>query len=118
MALQLVLSGDESREPSGYDSAILPLPASVYLPGPVRVLNVRRLRDILREATAESCRAANERLHHGVWVITSDPAEVKTRGLMHDCAECLAGVDASLAWLREHPGGEVAVGQLWWAAPD
>jgi hypothetical protein len=118
MPLQMVLNGDDSCEPTGYDSAIVPLPASAYVPGPVRVVNVLALRRILREATAESCRAVGERLHHGVWVITSDPAEVKTRGLMHDCAECLAGVDATLAWLREHPGGEVAVGQLWWAAPD
>jgi hypothetical protein len=63
--------------------------------------------------------AANigERLHHADWTVTGDPGQVRTLGLMHDCASCRAGVDQALAFLRENPGGEVAVGQLWWAKP-
>jgi hypothetical protein len=118
MALQLTLTGDDSHEPTGYDSAIVTLPASAYVSGPVRTLNIPALRAILREATAVSCREVNERLHHGVWTITSDPVKVTTLGLMHDCATCLAAVEATIVWLRAHPGGEVAVGQLWWADPD
>jgi hypothetical protein len=58
-----------------------------------------------------------ERLHHAEWTITSDPEQVSTLGLMHDCPACRAGVDQALAFLRDNPGGEVAVGQLWWAQP-
>jgi hypothetical protein len=33
---------------------------------------------------------------------------------MHDCASCRAGVDQALAFLRDNPDSEVAVGQMWW----
>jgi hypothetical protein len=56
-----------------------------------------------------------EVLHHAEWTITSDPEQVRTLGLMHDCATCRAGTDQALAFLRDTPDGEVAVGQLWWA---
>jgi hypothetical protein len=124
MTLQVTLMGDGERAPDGYDSAIVTIPDSVYVrpamgtTGPARTLNLAALRVILQEATDVSARSVGERLHHGVWTITSDPEQVTTLGLMHDCATCLAAVDQTLVYLRAHPGKEVAVGQLWWAAPD
>lgn len=104
-------------EPSGYDSAIIKVPAAWYvtLCGE-RVLSARAGRE-LRAGSERIAAGMGEKLHHAEWTITSDPAEVRTLGLMHDCATCRAGVDQATAFLRENPDGEVAVGQLWWTQP-
>jgi hypothetical protein len=105
-------------EPTGFDSAITSVPGRWYI-------TVNRQQAFLAQLAGRDLRAISERLaanisetlHHAVWTITGDPAEVTTLGLMHDCAPCRAGVDQALAFLRDNPGGELAVGQLWWAKP-
>lgn len=104
-------------DPAGFDSAITSVPGRWYV-----TLNGKRAflanlagRD-LRTISERLAADINEVLHSATWTITSDPAEVTTLGLWHDCATCRAGVDQALAMLREHPDREVAVGQLWWAA--
>jgi hypothetical protein len=92
------------------------VPDSMYVTmGSIRMLNIIAVRIDLDEATRRACEAVSEKLHHAVWTFTSEPAEVQTLGLMHYCPTCVAGVDQALAHLRDHPGSEVAVGQLWWA---
>ena len=68
----------------------------------------------LSQRSAATAAGMGEELHHAEWTVTSDPGEVRTLGLMHDCAACRAGVDQAVAYLRDNPGGQVAVGQLWW----
>ena len=104
-------------KPGGFDSAIIKVPERWYLTvGGERALVAQLAGRDLR-AVSEKCAAGiGEILHHAEWTITDDPAQVRTLGLMHDCASCRAGVDQAVAMLRDHPGSEVAVGQLWWAA--
>lgn len=103
-------------EPAGFDSAIILVPARWYLiAGGERALVAQLAGRDLRQVSERLAASLGERLHHAEWTITTDPGEVTTLGLIHDCAACRAGVDQALAFLREHPGGEVAVGQLWWA---
>ena len=103
-------------EPSGFDSAIVTVPARWYVTaGGERAFAAQLAGRALRQVSELLAGNIGERLHHAEWTITSDPAEVTALGLVHDCAACRAGVDQALAFLREHPAGEVAVGQLWWA---
>jgi hypothetical protein len=104
-------------KPAGFDAAIIKVPADRWyaMVEGKRALVVRLIGGDLRKISAAFAAGMGERLHHAEWTITSDPAEVTTLGLMHDCAACRAGVDQALAFLRDDPGGEVAVGQLWWA---
>lgn len=103
-------------KPTGFDSAITLVPARWYVTvnGERAFLAQLAGRD-LRQVSERLAANIGERLHHAEWTVTGDPGEVKTLGLMHDCAPCRAGVDQALTFLRENPGGEVAVGQLWWA---
>lgn len=117
MSLKVTIMGDTAAPPDGFDSAILLVPDAAYVTaGAVRTLHALVLRGALSRATAQSCAAVGERLHHAEWTVTSAPGEVRTLGLMHDCPTCRAAVDQALAHLREHPEAEIAVGQLWWAA--
>jgi hypothetical protein len=107
---------DEAGDPAGYDSSIIRVPEAWYADlGQGRALVVQLAGRQLRQISEQQATDLGEILHHADWTITSDPAEVKTLGLMHDCPACRAGVDQALAYLRENPDGEVAVGQLWWA---
>ena len=115
-SLKLNIRTTATGEPAGFDSAITSVPGRWYV-----TLNGKRAflaqlagRD-LRRISEKLAADINEKLHSAEWTITSDPAEVRTLGLMHDCAACRAGVDQALTLLREHPDREVAVGQLWWA---
>jgi hypothetical protein len=115
-SVQLNVIGDSRGEPTGYDAAIAKVPDGVYVTiDGQRVLNAKVAARALREIAELSAARLGERLHHAEWTLTSDPEQVRTLGLMHDCATCRAGVDQATAYLRETPGGEVAVGQLWWA---
>ncbi len=69
---------------------------------------------MLRHLSEQGAAAVGEALHHGEWVITDDPDEVRTRGLAHDCPDCRDGVDRALAYLRDNPGKELMVGTLHW----
>lgn len=103
-------------EQAGFDSAIIKVPSGWYATvAGQRALIVQLVGRELRSGSERIAAGMGERLHHAEWTFTSDPAEVRTLGLMHDCATCRAGVDKALAFLRDTPDGEVAVGQLWWA---
>jgi len=106
----------EPGEPTGFDSAIVQAVPRWFarLNGERVFLALTAGRD-LRRVSERLAADIGERLHHAEWTVTSDPGQVRTLGLMHDCASCRAGVDQALALLREHPGAELAVGQLWWA---
>jgi hypothetical protein len=115
-SLKLSVTGSAEGEPAGYDSTIIKVPAHWYATiGGERVFLATPVGRELRKGSAGIAAGMGERLHHVEWTITGDPDEVSTLGLMHDCPTCRAGVDQALAFLRENPGGEVAVGQLWWA---
>ena len=118
--LKLRIPGDPGRadgEPTGFDSAITTVPGRWYVTinGEQAFVAQLAIRD-LRVTSDALAAGLGERLHHAVWTITGDPAQVRTLGLMHDCGSCRAGVDQALAFLRDNPDGELAVGQLWWAA--
>ena len=115
-SLKLSITTRAQGEPSGFDSAIVRA-----VPGWYAVVDGERAflahlagRD-LREVSEHLAAGLGEKLHHAEWTVTGDPAEVKTLGLMHDCAACRAGVDQALTLLRNDPDAELAVGQLWWA---
>lgn len=117
MPVKLSVMADTTGEPSGSDSVIMYVPGRWYVTvNGKRALLARTASRDMREVSERSAANLGERLHHAEWAITSDPEEVTTLGLMHDCPVCRAGVDQALAFLRDNPGGEVAVGQLWWAA--
>jgi hypothetical protein len=118
-ALKLNIMGSAVGEPAGFDAAITLVPARWYVTVDgerafVAQLAGRDLR-VMSEAFSAS---VGERLHHAEWTITDDPDEVRTLGLMHDCPTCRFGVNQALAFLRDNPDGEVAVGQLWWARQE
>lgn len=115
--LKLNIIADDSGDTSGYDSVIARVDDTWYVTiGGERALNIPAVGRFLRGISEASAAGAGERLHHAEWVLTSDPEQVRTLGLMHDCPECRAGVDQAVAYLRDTPGGEIAVGQLYWAA--
>jgi hypothetical protein len=117
-SLKLQVMGSAGGEPAGYDSTIIKVPGRWYADvDGGRAFVVQLAGRDLREGSESIAAGMGERLHHAEWTITSDPDEVRTLGLMHDCPTCRAGVDQALTFLRENLDGEVAVGQLWWAGP-
>jgi hypothetical protein len=115
--LKLHILAHDEGEPTGYDSSILTVPDALYVTiNGERVFLAREAAAFLRKLSERQAADLEERLHHAEWTITSDPEQVRTLGLMHDCAGCRLGVRKALAYLQENPDGEVAVGQLWWAA--
>lgn len=104
---------------TGVDSAIIVVPRSRWYlavagePG----LVVQVAEAELRQLSHQFADQIGENLHHASWTLTSDPEQVTTLGLVHDCASCRAGVDQALAILRDRPDTELAVGQLWWNTP-
>ena len=110
-------------QPEAADTAIVRADPAWYVglgsawPGQERALLVDEVGKLLR-AVSEHCAAdLGRRLHHAVWTITGDPAEVSRLGL-HDpaCEQCREGTLAALDYLAGGPGREVAVGQMWWIA--
>ena len=115
--LKLSIVTEATGEPAGYDSSIISVPPGWYATvGGDRAFLAQSAGKLLRRLSEQQAADLGERLHHAVWTITSDPADVRTLGLMHDCPACRAGVDQALAHMAAHPDSEVAVGQLWWAA--
>ena len=115
-SLKIAVMTDAEGEPSGFDSTIIKVPERWHVTVNGKPVFLAQLAGReLRTGSEGIAAGMGEKLHHAEWTITSDPAEVRTLGLMHDCATCRAGVDQALAFLRDNPGGELAVGQLWWA---
>jgi hypothetical protein len=115
--LTLSIATNVRGEAAGYDSSIVRVPAAWYIGVEgKKALRVRAVGRVLREVSETQAAALGEVLHHADWTITADPDQVRTLGLAHGCPACHAGVDQALTYLRENPEGEVAVGQLWWAA--
>ena len=115
--LKLSVRTEAEGDPAGFDSAITSVPKRWYVTvDGKRAFLAQLAGGDLRGISERLAADIGEKLHHAEWVITGDPAEVRTLGLMHNCASCRAGVDQGLTFLREHPDGELAVGQLWWAA--
>jgi hypothetical protein len=116
--IKLRVVGRADGKPAGFDSAIVGVPGHWYLTVDGERVFLAQLAGQDLRAVAEAAAAdVGETLHHADWVITGDPWQVTTLGLMHDCAECRAGVARAVAYLRGNPGSEVAVGQLRWARP-
>lgn len=103
--------------PSGYDSAVISVPARWYLaPGAEQVFLAQVAGRDLRKISERLAASVGERLHHAEWTVTGDPELVKALAVMHHgCVTCESGKDQALAYLRGNPGSEVAAGQLWWA---
>jgi hypothetical protein len=117
-AFKLNIMTRAEGEPAGFDSAITLVPARWYADvAGERAFVVQLAGRDLRGMSEGIAAGMGERLHHAEWTITDDPDEVRTLGLMHDCVTCRFGVNQALAFLRDNPDGEVAVGQLWWARP-
>lgn len=115
--LKLNIRTRETGEPAGGDTSIISVPDDWYaVVGGNRALLARQVGRFLRELSERQAADLGERLHHAEWTITSDPALVRKLGMGHDCPSCRASMDQTLAHLRDNPGAEVAVGQLWWAA--
>src|SRR4051794_29273800 len=86
------------RPVSGFDSVIVKAPGWMYIElGSRRALNGSQLAKYLRDISEQQAKAIGEELHHANWVVTSDPNTVRTKGMLHDCAACRAGVDQALA---------------------
>jgi len=110
--------GDEAE---AADSAIVGVDPAWYVglggcwPGQERALRVQEVGPLLRMVSEYCARDLRRRLHHAVWTITGDPAEVSRIGL-HDieCEDCREGTLAALDYLAGGPDREVAVGQMWW----
>ncbi|HEX3388834.1 MAG TPA: hypothetical protein VHT94_07335 [Streptosporangiaceae bacterium] len=107
----------EGAEPSGFDTAIALVPERWYVTvNGKRALLAQLAGRELRDLSEDQAASIGEVLHHADWILAGNPDDVRRFGMMHDCATCRAGVDQALAYLSEHPGAEVAVGQLYWAA--
>lgn len=106
------VDGMSDHEISGFDTTILVMPKQFYVAGALAVIQFGRF---LRELANQQAADLGERLHHADFVITTDPAVVQSRGSMHDCDECRAGVQQALRILRENPKEELIIGQLYWA---
>jgi len=104
-------------EISGWDTTMLPVPEEFFVQvddGPP-ALAAKQLGVFLRRLAESQAADLGERLHHAEFTLTRDRETVKRLGLMHDCMECLAGVERALVFLDANPGKDMVVGQLWWA---
>jgi hypothetical protein len=46
------------------------------------------------------------------WTVTSDWRDVEQVQPTHDCPTCRAGQDQAIAYLKEHPEGRLALGNM------
>jgi hypothetical protein len=118
----ITIPGDQTKYgTAGFDSIIVPVPEGWYADvatadGTRRALVPQVAGWDMLKLSRDGAAGVDEILHHADWVITADPDQVETLGMTHGCPDCREGTDRALAWLREHPGGEVAIGTLYWAA--
>jgi hypothetical protein len=116
--LKINIMGQAGRKPAGSDACIIQVPDRWYvLVDGQPVLAARRAGAELRALSEQQAAQLGEILHHAEWTLTTDPAQVRTIGLAHDCRRCRDGVARALAALAAAPATELAVGQLWWAQP-
>lgn len=115
----LTVAGLTDHEIGGTDTTILALPEGFYveLEKHGRALLVQPLSRFLSSLANKQAADLGERLHHAEFVLTNDPSVIESRGSVHDCEECRAGVKRALRFLKEHPEHEMIVGQLFWAVP-
>lgn len=118
-----IITERAEREIAGTDTTILLVPPAAYVDVPgeehtgEKAIHAGLLDLILRRLAEQQAADVGEELHHAEFTITRNPATLQSRGLIHDCDECRAGVQAGLRQLREHPDNDIIVGQLFWAAP-
>lgn len=104
--------GREAWSLDGGDTVICSYPQSRNGPATPEQLEAWAVR--FGEASAV---ALGTHLHHGDFVITSDPDTVKTFGIMpiHDgCEDCEQGVKLTLAHMEANPEARMVIGQLHW----
>jgi len=106
------------RGVSGWDTTMLAVPEQFLIQldddGPP-ALAAKQFATFLRRLAESQAADLGERLHHAEFTITRDRETVKRLGLMHDCVDCLAGVERALEFLDANPDKDMVVGQLWWA---
>lgn len=111
-----VMTSLMDRPVSGLDSMIIAAPPEVFTEvDGQRVISMPDIIELIGTCSEMGARNLGERLHHAHWVLTTDPEVVASKGLAHDCTSCRAGLDQSLARLREFPEEELFVGTLYWA---
>jgi hypothetical protein len=116
VSLELAIMTTAAGHPAGVMEVVCTVPAAWYLTvNGDRGLNTGKARQELQGQTTRLLRRAGRELHHAHWVITADPAVVRARPLIHDCAGCRTSVADAITHLAAHPGDEVALGRLWWA---
>jgi hypothetical protein len=108
----------EKRPVSGMDTVIAAMPEQFYIDvRGERSLALTQFGRWLRKLAEKMATDIGEELHHADFVITTEPSVVQSRGSMHDCDTCRAGVRRALRALRENPNQELLVGLLYWAGP-
>lgn len=107
----------------GYDTTILPMPERFYvgvpegtLGGRTTGLDLQRFSMWLHRVADKMASDIGEILHHAEFIVTTSVTTVEVLGRMHDCDTCREGVRNAVTIMHEHPGTEMIVGQLYWAA--
>lgn len=112
--LMIPMRSQMFKPETGYDTVILEVPAGL-VPEPPEYPGANPKTSLLLLKTAiDMAELMNEGLRMANYWITRDPEVVRQRGLMHDCADCRAGVDRALAAMAANPKVVIAVGQLSW----
>lgn len=95
----------------GLDTTIFSIPAEVISDGVIVVTWLAQYSRTLAEKQADEL---HEVFHHGEFVLTSDPAVIQARGIMHDCEACRTAVRSAMRVLRDDPDRQLVVGNLYW----
>jgi hypothetical protein len=106
---------------TGRDSIVLAAPPELYAvlePGGPRAIVMTNLRTIVRAHSERWAQSLGVRLHHADWWITDIPEEVVKLAIVHECDRCRAETDQTLAYMRDNPGVEMLVGNLYWCDPE
>lgn len=103
---------------SGFDSIIAICPTALFVPlnelGGEEALDMRLAVGFLTKLAQDGAAPVREVCAKAQFTITRKAELIRTRGLMHDCAECRAAVDQALAHNRDHPETRYIIGQLYW----
>lgn len=107
--------GDDRREPSHVDVAIVKVPDEVFMEfdGQQRLV-VPVLREFLKGGTKNVVDGEGEQLHHADWLVTTDPDVIRSRnGQPSCCAACSAAIDQTLAYVAD-TGKPVLIGHFYY----